>query len=283
MMVDETQTGLDSATSSASGMDRMPLSQPGPMTEMDRFVFECFGYLIIPDVLSGEECEETLEAAKRVHGSRPAERFRQIGKGFENEAAIERLIDHPAVLPKVRALLGDRFVLQAAWCTVLPANSAAVGWHQDGSGAFDFKNLGYPVPLLQLRASFNLTDQSEENMGNMIMIPGSHRSPVALPKDVRKESHACPIQHIVRAKRGSVLLFHNGVWHSPMPSHLDYDRYNMHFIYSPPWLRRSDRDATDSEFLERTTLRRRALMGDYDRPDAPFAGGFPEIPFDDLE
>jgi len=283
MMIDETQTSLGSpAASSAGNMDRMPLSQPGAMTEMDRFVFECFGYLIIPDVLSGEECEAALEAAKRIHGSRPAERFRQIGKGFENEPAIEQLVDHPAVLPKVRALLGDRFVLQAAWCTVLPAKSAAVGWHQDGSGAFDFKNLGYPVPLLQLRASYSLTDQSEENMGNMIMIPGSHRSPVPLPKEVRKESQASPIQHIVRAKRGSVLLFHNGVWHSPMPSHLDYDRYNMHFIYSPPWLRRSDRDATDPEFLERTTSRRRALMGDYERPDAPFAGGFPEVPFDDL-
>jgi ectoine hydroxylase len=55
----------------------------------------------------------------------------------------------------------------------------------------------------------------------------------------------------------------------------------MHFIYSPPWLRRSDRDATDEAFLERTTPLRRALMGDYARPDVPFAGGFPAIPFDE--
>ena len=283
MMIDETRTNGDGVTAAqgSNGAELMPLSQPGEMTEMDRFVFECFGYLIIPNVLSEAECDEALEAARRVHGSQPAERFKQIGKGFETEPALERLIDHPAVLPKVRALLGDRFVLQAAWCTVLPANAGAVGWHQDGSGAFDFKQLGYPVPLLQLRASYNLTDQSEEQMGNMMMIPGSHRSPVPLPQAARREAYACPIQHIVRAKRGSVLLFHNGVWHSPMPSKLDYDRYNMHFIYSPPWLRRSDRDATDPVFLERTTPRRRALMGDYHRPDAPFAGGFPEIPFDD--
>ncbi len=284
MISDQTRTNADGQTAAATAThpELMPISQPGAMTEMDHFVFECFGYLIIPDVLSEEECDEALEAAKRVHGSRPAEKFLQIGKGFEHEPVLERLIDHPAVLPKVRALLGDRFVLQAAWCTVLPANAGAVGWHQDGSGAYDFKQLGYPVPLLQLRASYSLTDQSEENMGNMIMIPGSHRSPVPLPKEVRKEAYASPIQHIVRAKRGSVLLFHNGVWHSPMPSHLDYDRYNMHYIYSPPWLRRSDRDATDPEFLQQTTPRLRALMGDYDRPDVPFAGGFPPIPFDDV-
>ena len=204
MIIEETRSAAEGqeAQSGSVHPELMPLSQPGAMTEMDRFVFECFGYLIIPDVLSEAECDEALEAARRVHGSRPAERFRQIGKGFENEPVLERLIDHPAVLPKVRALLGDRFVLQAAWCTVLPANASSVGWHQDGSSAYDFKQLGYPLPLLQLRASYNLTDQSEANMGNMILIPGSHRSPVPLPASVRKEAYASPIQHIIRAKRG---------------------------------------------------------------------------------
>ncbi len=258
-----------------------PLAQPGAMTEMERFVFESFGYLMIEDVLSEAECDEVLEAAARLHEGHPKERLLQLGKGFETEPAIERLIDHPAVLPKVRALYGDRFVLQAAWCTVQPAGSQSVGWHQDGSGAYEFKHLAYPTPLVQLRASYNLTDQSELYMGNMMMIPGSHRSPVDLPKEARKEIYATPIQHIIRCKRGTVLLFHNGVWHSPMPNNMDYHRYNMHFIYSPPWLRRSDRELTDPAFLERTTPLRRALMGDYPRPDTAFAGGFPEIPFED--
>ena len=282
-MMEDTRSNDNGHAANAEGqpMELMPLAAPGPMTEMERFVFECWGYLIIPDVLSAAECDEALEAAKRVHGSRPAEKFRQLGRGFEKEPALERLMDHPAVLPKVRALYGDRFVLQAAWCTVMPANSEHSSWHQDGSGAFDFKKLGYPVPLLQLRASFSLTDQSELGTGNMAMIPGSHRSPVPLPESVRKQPYASPIQHIIRAGRGSVLLFHNGVWHCPMPSRLTYDRYNMHFIYSPPWLRRSDREATDPAFLARTTPRRRALTGDYERPDAPFGAGVPNIPAED--
>src|SRR5258708_10311060 len=259
----------------------LPLSKPGQMSDMDRFVFECFGYIVIEDVLTVEECEETLAAAIRLHAGHPKTKLLQLGKGFEHEPAIERLIDHPAVLPKVRALLGERFVLQAAWCTVQPAASQSVGWHQDGSSAYDFKNLGYPVPLLQLRASFNLTDQSDPFMGNMMLIPCSHRSRLDLPEAARKQINACLVQQTIYAKRGSVLLFHNGVWHSPMPNDKDFDRYNMHFIYSPPWLRRSDRDATDPEFLKHTTPLRRALMGDYDRPDVPFAGGFPAIPFEE--
>jgi ectoine hydroxylase len=258
----------------------LPFVKPGAMTEMDRFMFECFGFILIEDVLSPDEVQETLEAAQRLHAGKITGKLKQIGKGFEQEPALERLIDHPAILPKVRALYKDRFILQAAWCTVQPAWSQSVGWHSDGSSAYQFKDLGYPTPLLQLRVSFNLTDQSELFMGNMMLIPGSHRSPLDLPEAVRKEVQACPIQQIICARPGSVLIFHNGVWHSPMPNNRDFDRYNMHYIYSPPWLRRSDRDATDPAFLEQTTPLRRALMGDYERPDVPFGGGFPAIPFE---
>ena len=258
----------------------LPLAQPGPMTDIERFMFESFGYIIIEDVLSPEEVEETLEASKRLHASH-GEGWRQIGKGFETEVALERLIDHPAVLPKIRALYGDQFVLQSAWCTVARAGSDSVGWHQDGSGVYEFRQLSYPLPLLQLRASYSLTDQSQEFMGNMMMIPGSHRSPMVLPQEARKSLEAVPIQHNVLCKAGTVLLFHNGVWHSPMPNRMDFDRYNMHYIYSPPWVRRSDRFETDKAFLERTTPLRRALMGEYDRPDAPFGGGAPPIPFEE--
>ena len=281
MMAADEQKSANGAEAVENIPQLSPLAQPGKLTEMEQFIFECWGYLIIPDVLTEAETDEALEAAKRVHGSKPAEKFRQIGKGFETEPALEKLIDHPAVLPKVRALLGDRFVLQAAFCTVMPAGTTHSSWHQDGSGVYEYRSVANPVPLLQLRASYNLTDQSELGMGNMALIPGSHRSTVLLPQSVRKQAAATPIQHIIRANRGSVLLFHNGVWHSPMPSNLPYDRYNMHYIYSPPWLRRSDREATDPAFLARTTPLRRALMGDYDRPDAPFGGGFPPIPFED--
>lgn len=118
-------------------------------------------------------------------------------------------------------------------------------------------------------------------MGNMMLIPGSHRSQLDLPEAVRGQVDACPIQQTIYARQGSVLLFHNGVWHSPMPNNKDFDCFNMHYIYSPPWLRRSGRDATDSEFLKRMTPLRRALMGDYERADVPFAGSFPPIPFDE--
>ena len=88
----------------------LPLVKPGAMDEMEQFIFECFGFVVIEDVLSEAECDEVLEAAKRLHLGQPKEKLLQIGKGFEHEPSIASLIDHPTVLPKVRALYGDRFV-----------------------------------------------------------------------------------------------------------------------------------------------------------------------------
>ena len=157
-----------------------PTVAPGEFTPTDKFMFECWGYFVIPDVLSADEVAECYEASARLHGQRDRE-FGQLGRGYEVEPSLERLIDHPAVLPKIRGLYGDRFVLQASWNTMQPGHAGVGRWHQDGSSAYDFKQLGYPVPLIQLRASFLLTDQSKPRMGNMELIPGSHRSLVGFP------------------------------------------------------------------------------------------------------
>ena len=256
-----------------------PEVEPGEFTDVDRFIFESWGYLVIPGVLSKEEAEECYEASERLHANRDRS-WGQLGRSYESEPSLERLIDHPAVLPKVRGLYGDRFILQASWNTMQPAGGGVGGWHQDGSSAFDFRKLGYPVPLIQLRASFLLTDQSEPGMGNMELIPGSHRSRVPLPAEIRESRSDVSIGHVICAPAGSVLLFHNGVWHRTYAHHGDQDRYTAHYVYSPPWVRAADRFQNSPEFLEQTTPMRRALMGEFDRPDAPFGSSYTPLPFE---
>ncbi len=258
-----------------------PIVEPGRFTDLDRFIFDTWGYFIIQDVLSGKEVGDCLAASKRLHEAAGTTGWGQVGRGYETEPVLEALIDHPAVLPKVRGIYGDRFILQAGWNTKQPAHGKMGGWHQDGSGAYDFKKLGYPIPLLQLRASFLLTDQTQLRSGNMELIPGSHCSPVPLPQSVRDDSADLPINHVVCASAGSVLLFHNAVWHRTYAHDGDYDRYTMHMIYSPPWVRSSDRLQNSPEFLQRTTPLRRALMGEFERPDAPYGVGYSGPPFDD--
>ena len=251
----------------------------GELTAEDRFIFESWGYFIIPGVLSWDEAEECYEASKRMHSGR-GHSFGQLGRGYETEPSLEALIDHPAVLPKVRGLYGDRFVLQACWTTMQPAHAGMGRWHQDGSNAYDYGHLGYPTPLIQLRASFLLTDQAEPGMGNMELVPGSHRSQVRMPEEVVSTSGDVPIGHVICAQAGAVLVFHNAVWHRTYRHDGDRDRYTAHYIYSPPWARPADRLHNSPEFLERTTPVRRALMGEFSRPDAPYGANYEVPPFE---
>ncbi|NIK75315.1 hypothetical protein FHS15_000413 [Paenibacillus castaneae] len=258
-----------------------PSVSAGAFTELDQFIFESWGYFVIPNVLSKEEIKECVDASIRLHEAASTVGWGQIGRGYESEYALEKLMDHPAVLPKIRGLLGDRFIMQSGWNTMQPAKGCMGGWHQDGSSAFDFNKLAYPIPLIQLRASFLLTDQEEPGMGNMELIPGSHRSLVPLPDLIRTGKLDTPISHVICAPAGSVLVFHNAVWHRSYEHNWDYDRYTMHYIYSPPWVKPSDRFSNDVGFMQKTTPVRRALMGDFSRPDAPFGANYTPPPFED--
>lgn len=255
----------------------IPLAQPGPLTEMERFAFDTCGYLVIRDALSSSEVSALLEAARRAHAPYPSGEWRQLGAVYEQEPAVEALIDHPSVLPKVRALFGDYFIVQSSWCTVSPAGFEGGGWHQDGSGAYEFRRLATPTPLVQLRVGYFLTDQSDPDMGNMVMIPGSHNGSVPLPRG----QGALPIQEVICGKPGDALMFHQGVYHCGTRNARDFPRYIQHMVYAPPWLIPSDRKGNDPAFLERTTPLRRALLGEWKRPEEPFGFGYPKPPFED--
>jgi ectoine hydroxylase-related dioxygenase (phytanoyl-CoA dioxygenase family) len=257
-----------------------PFGAPGPLTDMERFLFDTAGYLVIPGALSPEETDACLKAAHRVHAPYPKGQWRQLGNTFEQEEAFENLIDHPSVMPKVRALLGDHFILQSSWCTVQPSGGKGGGFHQDGSGPYEFRRLAIPTPLLQVRIGYYLTDQSKPKMGNLVLVPGSHNASLKVPKEAIGNEDAIPIRDIVCGEPGTAVIFHQGVFHCSGTNDLPTDRYTMHMIYSPPWLMRSDRLKNSEEFMARTTPLRRALMGEWTRPEEPFGMGYERPPFE---
>jgi ectoine hydroxylase-related dioxygenase (phytanoyl-CoA dioxygenase family) len=67
----------------------------------------------------------------------------------------------------------------------------------------------------------------------------------------------------LRARAGSAILFHQGLWHAGGPNRKPYHRYMMHMVYAPSWLRRTDRMHNSADFLQRTTPRRKQLMGEF--------------------
>jgi hypothetical protein len=256
----------------------IPLAKPGAMSDAERFMFDVAGYLVIPEALTADEVARYLEAATRAHSAYPSDQWRQLGAVYEKEPAIAELIDHPSVLPKVRALLGDYFILQSSWCTLSPPGFQGGGYHQDGSAPYEFRRLALPTPLVQLRVGYFLTDQSEPDMGNMVMVPGSHNAAVPMPRSGSAEDDL-PIREVICGKPGTALLFHQGVFHCGTKNNRDFPRYIQHMVYAPPWLIPSDRTHNDPAFLESTTPLRRALLGEWKRPEEPFGVGYTRPPF----
>ena len=104
--------------------------------------------------------------------------------------------------------------------------------HDDG-----YRLFGAPIPLLQLKVGYYMTDMTEPDQGNLCVIPGSHKA--ALGPD------AADLQDVglfdgatqVCAPAGTAILFHNALWHSAGPlTRADGGRVIAYYAYEHPWM-----------------------------------------------
>ena len=174
------------------------------------------------DALTPAETAAALEASRRVHSdldlirahqvpapeplpTRVTDEWRQLGCMYEHDPAFEALLDHPSVFEKIEPLLGEHFIVHSSWCTMVPAGHEGGGFHQDASGPSQFRRLSASgvAPLVQVRVGFVLTDLSESDCGNLVVVPGSHHAEVALPAAGQEDESliSCAVQ--LRAKAGS--------------------------------------------------------------------------------
>ncbi|GDY14482.1 hypothetical protein LBMAG53_33600 [Planctomycetota bacterium] len=236
-----------------------PIGRPGPLTAIERFQFESAGYLLVPGAISADQAAVCLAACERLHADTPVGAWRQIPLAYQREPAIADLIDHPAVLAKVRALLGDFLKVQSSWCTRVPPRSGEMAYHQDGYAPSPFRELAPATPLVQLRVGWVMTPLSGSDCGNLAFIPGSHRCPVSLPPGTVVGD--VPSARLITAEPGTAVLFHQGIWHTSTLNLRDRPRFMQHIVYAPPWLVR--RHAHDPAFIAAQPPLRRALLEDW--------------------
>jgi hypothetical protein len=110
------------------------------------------------------------------------------------------------------------------------------GWHIDGNDN-GYRGLGWPIPLLQLKVGYYLTDMTQPGNGNLALVPGSHKSvvPPAAEDLQRRELFPGAVQ--VCAPAGSVILFHNAIWHTSAPfASPEHHRTILYYAYEHPWM-----------------------------------------------
>ena len=236
------------------------------LTEDERQAFERDGYLIVDQALDPAATARLHEAARTLD----REYRTQVGvTAFHTlnrhdliglDDAFLELVDLPTTFPKVWGVLGWHIQLFHTQVLVTPpapqhAVARAYGWHQDNNRMnLDLET--EPQPRISVKVGYFLTDLPTGGMGNLCVVPGSHRrGRPELEHDEQPEG----AREIV-ASAGDAILFDRRLWHAASTNVSPITRVFLTFGYSYRWVRPKSVMDLD-ELLPSLSPVRRQLLG----------------------
>lgn len=241
------------------------------LTPKQKAFFEENGYLVIEGALGQEDCARAIElvdALDRRHRAQnavDAEAFVEIRNAIAKEPGFLDLIDWPGAFPLVAELMGPALQLTTSHTMVrppqpkdTPANYKRIGWHRDGCAEVSAVHGTYP--WIYTKIGYFLTDLSRPGMGNLRVIPGSHKKADCPPT---KEGAIDPEGAIeVLTKSGDAVLFQQRLWHAVGPNTSEVTRKNIYVGYCYRWVKPLDYLTQPQELLARATPIQRQLLGE---------------------
>jgi ectoine hydroxylase len=237
------------------------------LSDAEREQFTACGYIVVRDALAPVDVERLRVAA--FERDRAYRRASGIGAHHvlnEHDLIVKDdvwldLIDWPTTFPKVWTLLGWNIQLFHTQLIVTPpapagASPDAYGWHQDNNRMN--RDLDEPrQPMISLKVGYFLSDVPEKGMGNLCVVPGSHRAGF----DELCVGDGRPVgAEAITASAGDAVIFDRRLWHSASTNCSDVTRVFLTYGYSHRWLR--PKSAMRHEHLyERVDPIRRQLLG----------------------
>jgi ectoine hydroxylase-related dioxygenase (phytanoyl-CoA dioxygenase family) len=258
-------------------------------TEMEIYLFDLRGYLILENALTAEEVDElnagidallpaeSGEWIGYVHstnfGANDGLNFQQI---YEAGEPFEKLIDHPSWFEKIKYFVGGEGSFD--WLhgplfidenfANLRGPGEAIPLH---SGAHEcVKRTQYMVKngrfmCGQVNILIALTDMMPGDGATMV-IPGSHKSNFAHPHFAQHDWNSAPsVDGVVGAveanmKAGDALLFVDAISHGAAKRTNPGQRRNIVYRYGPSWGNFRHGYEPSPELLERLTPQRRQIV-----------------------
>jgi len=252
------------------------------LSAAQRAAWDRDGYLLVAGALSPVEVTQLLHEVDRLHAEAatppcdgPPATFNAFNVVERGEALLA-VMDHPRLLGLVADLVGVNVQLLMSQVMVrAPTPTPALGWHHDGPKPVPFPHVGAVTPLLNLKVGVFLTDVSEPDTGNLLVLPGSHLTPPAHLSGPLAHSAAettevaadTPDAVPVLARPGDAILFHNALWHAVGPSRAQRSRTVLYYTYGPVWLRLGDRAAPSADLAAQSSPLRQQLLGARSRPE----------------
>ena len=228
------------------------------------------GYVVAPDLISQREVAELKASLApwlqgRLMGRNDFEGFctERVYALLAKAPPVARLVEHPAVLAVLDALLTPHYRLSACLAIHVHPGETPQAWHSDDA----YVRVPRPRPMLGLSAIWALDDFTEHN-GATELIPGSHRwgpEQSAAPDDSRAVK--------VTMRAGSVLLFAGTLIHRGGANRATTTRLAITPQYCEPWIRQIENLtlAVPPEIARNYSERVQELLG-YDIFEPTFIG-----------
>ena len=222
------------------------------VTEEERYLFDAFGYVVVPDVLTEHQVD-----ALRLTLRQPTEQFEPVSaeeSPLHWGTAWRDLLDLPKLTPILEALMGnhefrDAFIAakdREPYPTYrldhinvhthvekgFPGGDLHGGWvNSGGSQYFRYHDGKFYNGLIAV--SFELYD-TFENDGGFACIPGTHKSNLTLPEEWRDLSKGIhPAVKRIAARPGDAIVFTEALTHGTLPWEVDAKRQTIFYKFSP--------------------------------------------------
>ncbi|HLH99867.1 MAG TPA: phytanoyl-CoA dioxygenase family protein [Acidimicrobiales bacterium] len=249
---------------------------PVDRDQLDRYREEFWdnGFLVLPDVLSPEECaryikimdrlDETVTVGVRGRARQPGDRL-ELRNLVKKEPAFLELVDRPDVLTILAYLLGYNIQLGNSHAFIRPGyeedtdatRQGLFGWHRDLMPTATAINGRYPH--LATRVGYFFTPADKPRMGSLYLVPGSHRV-AGRPAWNRATDQPYGMYELL-IEAGSAVLFDNRLWHATAPNYSHVARKNLYMEYAPRWMRPFDYYFQDDAVYSASDPVRRQLLG----------------------
>jgi hypothetical protein len=224
------------------------------------------GIIFIENALSDAEVEAYLHAIERVASDDP--KYRE-GQHYGPSNIVERdpvfagLIDHSRHVGFAYDLFGELLKLHQSQLFLRPPGEKNYNiWHPDGARALPYGVFSPQLPV-QIKIGYWLTDVPHEKMGNLVVMPGSHRKQYMPAYDTHE---SMPGEKILRFPKGTITVMHSSIWHRVEPNESNVTRKNIFIAYCPAWVMPADRFHSSPEWLETLNREQRIIMRSYSHP-----------------
>lgn len=243
------------------------------MRPLDRYVFDCRGWVVLDGVLTAGQVAELRGAIDAQRLARPGasvadQRFGEHGDLLRWHAGFRALMDHRVVVDALHDLVGPAARLDHSYGIMMRPGTSGLGLHGPAQ-PFDpsqfFVHRGGRMWNGLVACSWALTD-ARPGDGGFGCVTGSHRAEQPLPPGAEG------LVEEVAMRAGSLLIFTEALFHCTIPWTGAEDRYNVLFKYCPGNSAWDNRLPVPPDVLPLLTPRQRALAA------PPSVYGHPPLP-----